>query len=171
MLLNFEVVGFFYLRKKTLHVISILTRSQIFFFFLCLGKTYDYNWTWITKAEGVKKPHHVHLRDGVQTLDLNVHSHRNRRACKKMETEAEVLLLFSASLYLFRGNMTPGGSVAITTESDWSFRESVFPPRRGHRPTLCSIGILLLSSFSAFLAFFQRRANRVRPGRVRRGGC
>lgn len=159
LLLNFEVVRFFILGKR---------HRMLYLIFLCLGKTYDYNWTWITKAEarGVKKPHHVHLRDGVQTLDLNVHSHRNWRACKKMETEAEVLLLFSASLCLFRGNMTPGGSVAITTESDWSFRESVFPPRRGHRPTLCSIGILLLSSFSAFLvsSAFQRRANRVRGG-------
>lgn len=45
---------------------------------------------------GVKQPHHVHLRDGVQTLHLNVHSHRNRRACKKMETQAEVRLLFPA---------------------------------------------------------------------------
>lgn len=169
------MVGFFYLRKKTLHVISILTRSQIFFFFYAWAKRMTITGRGLQKRRpGVlKKPHHVHLRDGVQTLDLNVHSHRNRRACKKMETEAEVLLLFSASLYLFRGNMTPGGSVAITTESDWSFRESVFPPRRGHRPTICSIGILLLSSSSAFLASsaFRRRANRVRPGRVRRGGC
>lgn len=87
-----------------------------------------------------------------------------------METEAEALLLFSAPPCLFRGNMTQGGSVAITPESDWSFGESLFPPRRGHRPTLCSIGILHLSSFSAFLASgaFRRRANTVRPGH---GGC
>lgn len=28
----------------------------------------------------VVKPYHIHLRDGVQTLDLNIHSNRNWRA-------------------------------------------------------------------------------------------
>lgn len=95
-----------------------------FFYIWVKEKKHEYNCRWITTAEarGVKQPHHVHLRDGVQTLDLNVHSHRNRRTCKKKETETETeakapLLFFSPAVFISL-NMTPGGSVAITAESD-----------------------------------------------------
>lgn len=56
----------------------------------------------------LKKPHHVHLRDGVQTLDLNVHSHRNRRACKKMETDGGrgAAVIFSIAVFIPRKHDT-----------------------------------------------------------------
>lgn len=75
-------------------------------------------WIATTEARGVKQPHHVHLRDGVQTLHLNVHSHRNRRTCEgDGEGRQRRRCYFQPDVFI-SPNKTRGGSVAITTESD-----------------------------------------------------